>query len=322
MGDNGVSLKGGMASKGKVVVVSGFFSIPQVKLPKYVEIARKNHEDYCQKNGYEYKFFSDYDESLPSRDETAFYRGCNSKPWHIRRVMEECTETSIVMWIDIDSLFMSYMRMDGLIEQDESLVIAGDCSDFANSGHIIVRNDKVGKEIIELWRALINSNFTTEKRKLCRFSLTSDGYIQGDQTALVAALGGAKAEEDVIEAFNMLNLYSGNIDRRLRHKETANALTDRGLEMGQEIVDRTWNGKVRLKKQRAMNSYVVGPLGGLYRRGDWSIHFVGNTRVVMSTDSLWRICHRTPGGRRLSSRVWLYIGKRKIKEVISRFRKR
>ena len=317
-----MSLKGCMTSKGRVVVVSGFFSMPGVRLPRYVEIARKNHEDYCQKNGYEYRFFSDYDKSLPSYERSAFYRGCNSKPWHIRRVMEESKETSLVMWIDVDSLFMSYMRLEELVEKERSMVVAGDCSDFVNSGHIIVRNNDTGKEIIERWRELINSCFTGEVSRKCRFNLTSDGYIEGDQTALVAVLGGARDRNGVIEAFNMLNLYSGNNDRWFKQKDEANALTDEGLRMGQELVDRCWDGKVKLVRQRAMNSYVVGPLAGLYRRGDWSIHFVGETREVISRDSMWKGSPRTPGGRRLSSGIVLYMVRKKVKEVVSRLRNR
>ena len=310
-----------MQGKARVLVVSGFFCMPDVKAPRYVEIARKNHEEYCKKNGYDYRFFSDYDKTLPSGDKSAFYRGCNSKPWHITRVMEERKEISVVMWIDIDSLFMSYERVERLMGQGESVVVAGDCSDYANSGHIIVRNDDAGKEIIKLWRDLMNVSFTSEKRQSCSFSLTSDGYIKGDQTALVAVLGGAGRDGDeIIGAFNMLNLYEGNCDRWLKVKKKANSLTDEGLKLGQDIVDRTWHGKVKLMKQRSMNSYLVGPIGGLYRREDWVIHFVGDTREVISKDALWKTSSKVPGGKRLGTAVAVYMVKRKFREVMSRMR--
>ena len=312
-----------MEAKERVLIVSGYFCTPNVKVPKYVEIARENHEQYCKRNGYGYRFFSDYDKSLPSVEKSAFYRGCNSKPWHMTRAMEERTEPSLVMWIDIDSLFMTYMRVEELIGKSESMVIAGDCSDYANSGHIIVRNDAIGKEVLRLWRDVMNTYFSSRKREDCRFRLTRDGYIEGDQTALVAVLGGAGRDGDkVIEAFNSLNLYEGNNDRWLKRKKEANALTERGLEVGQAIVNRTWQRKVRLVKQRTMNSYIVGPIGGLYRSGDWVIHFVGDTREVIANDTLWKVGSRVPGGKRLGSAVALYMAKKKFRELISRIREK
>ena len=317
--DNGVSLMRYMAEE-EVVVVSGFFCGTGGRVPQYVEVAKQNHAAYCEANGYTYRFFSDYDELLPSVDRSNFYRGCNSKPWFLRRALSEERSVSIVMWIDIDSLFMTKKRVEEVVERSKSVYVAGDCSDYANSGHLIIRNNENGLRVLKTWRRLMDVRFSEEERYLCKFSLTSDGYIEGDQTALVATLAGAVEDSKSIrEAFNLLNLYAGNDLRYFRNKSKANAMSDDGLKVGQRIVDRYWKGEVRLMRQRAMNSYVIGPVRGLYRRGDWSIHFVGDTRELITRERFWVDSRTGPNGKTVSRWIVLYMIDRKIKEVLRRF---
>ena len=318
--DNGGSLELYMAGREVVVVVSGFFCGTGKKVPQYVEVAKQNHAAYCEANGYIYRFYSDYDELLPSVDGSNFYRGCNSKPWHLERALREHRNVSVVMWIDIDSLFMNNKRVEEILEENKSVYVAGDCSDYANSGHFIIRNNESGLKILKTWRRLMDVRFSEEERWLCRFSLTSDGYIEGDQTALVATLGGAVENgKDIREAFNRLNLYAGNDFRYFKNKNKANALSSDGLRVGQRIVDKYWKGEVRLMTQRAMNSYVIGPVRGLYRKGDWLIHFVGDTRELITRERFWVDSRTAPNGKTIGRWIVLYMIRRKIKELVRRF---
>ena len=140
--DNGGSLELYMAEREVVVVVSGFFCGTGKKVPQYVEVARQNHAAYCEANGYIYRFYSDDDELLPSVDRSNFYRVCISKPWHLGRALRERRNVSVVMWIDIDSLFMNDKRLEEILEEKRSAYVAGDCTRYADSGNLIIGNNE------------------------------------------------------------------------------------------------------------------------------------------------------------------------------------
>ena len=306
-GDNGHSLGGDVPDEEEVIVVSGFFCREGERVPRYVEIAKRNHMGYCKRNGYLYKFYSDYDEGLRSETKSSFYKGCNSKPMYLTRALAG-KPNAIAMWIDIDSLFMTYRRIETLVSDGSAMCVAGDCSDYINSGHIVVRGDVHGLKILSRWRAIMDLQFRKERSDDLPFQITDDGFIEGDQTALVAVVGGAaENEESVRKAFNSLNLYSGNEHRLHRDRKAANCFTEDGLVFGQDIASKYWGRKIRLMTQRSMNSYVIGPLGGLYRPGDWIIHFVGKSRDMIEDECIWNENKMVPGEKGLGLRFWVKV---------------
>lgn len=270
----------------KLTIVSAHYS-PTGDLPDHVLAAIANHRSYASSNDYEYIF--DTHNYIPpdTSYSNSMYIGCNAKPRILLHHIEECPadHTHLFMWIDSDSYFCNLKPLDLLLDKVNDFTFTGDLSDIINSGHLIFRNTVYSRHFLRSW---IHASRITFDPSISPFPLTPNNYALGDQSIVSCLLGSGLdhlSASSLLAGFRNVNGFCLPEKSRLRYIRKYSPLDNRRCRHSYELLHKSLLEHVTILPQRALNSYLYGPLCGHYRPGDTLIHLVSGSKHYLPTAS-------------------------------------
>lgn len=249
-----------------------------------------NHTNYCKRHGYDYIFRPD-SLSLPSKSESLFYKGANSKPGYILQAFE--LGYKHVFWMDPDSLFCNLNRtLNDLIHSSSSLIASGDSHEIVNAGHLFFNSSEESSLLLHAWIKLQDLKF--QGCKSVAFDLTTEGYCVSDNTLLVALLAHGFegiCSQSIVDSFNRVNGYFANpyadIDK---FSNTYRFHSEHNVQSPHPALASSLWDYVSILPQRRLNSYVLyGDRYSYLRSGDPIVHFVGPDKILLTNPALYTL---------------------------------
>ena len=180
---------------------------------EFLQILMNENKKICKQNEYNYVNMKKSMKHVPP------YWG---KIFELKRLMKQTKLNSYIMWLDSDAFIVNSKNLDKLVKGNPqfSMFITGDMPPYFssfNAGSFIIKNNVVGKEIVQKWTECYNSNdwtfnngkWTTNK------SWAGEAYEQG---SFIKFLLPIYKSQNTIKIMNYYTL--NNNDCKHLHKDT------------------------------------------------------------------------------------------------------
>tara|TARA_R100001082_G_scaffold38934_1_gene20504 strand:- start:66 stop:932 length:867 start_codon:yes stop_codon:yes gene_type:complete len=239
----------------------------------------KNHESYCNKNGYDYMCFTEplTDCGLPQWNkckQSAFVVGCANKAPAILKMFEEGYD--YVMFTDADMLFIDPdQKIESLIDGHSDIYVTGDVHDVATACTLIVKNTDFGKKFLAMWHeydkqisAEVYNQFLSVTTHLFRNSIGQRRLIDQPCLNILLASGKVIPEEEWFNTFNSINLFEGNKFRQ-HNSSTHSPHHKENVERAHSLIHPELQDHVNVLEQERLwvHANVIREQGSKYLNG-------------------------------------------------------
>lgn len=244
----------------------------------YKKIAKKNHQEYCDKHGYTY---------VCLEEKINDFHPMWMKPDLVLSQLKNGYD--YVFWMDGDSFFANMnIKLEKFMCDNSDLIATGDLNDVVNAGHLLFKNSNWTLNFIEEWnkfrQPFLMDVYLKFSEVTTHFTTYNNNMYFADQPPVNLILGGATSDkmEEWFDIFNSINLYEGN--KYKKYTSDYSPINDDNLERTVSLICDKHRNHVKIVKQSEMNSYP-----DTVKKGDFIVHFVGTKNVQNIQNVLTRI---------------------------------